>query len=445
MWRADQAPRDEDIQLVESFAAQAAIAIENVRQFRELQTRLAREAATRNILRVISESPFDEQPTFEAILDSATQLCGTQYASLVRGSRRDTLQRMVAHRGSASETVALYREGKVPMDPEDSIGARAILEGRTIHVPDMADTFLAVPLIHKGKVIGNIAAYKRVVKPFSQQDIDLLQNFADQAVIAIQNVRLLRETKDALERQTATAEVLDVISNSVEVAQPVFEKTLDSCQRLIPCRDLSILTLDDEGLAHLEAVRGPVGTYSARHYAPLPVDRTIIASAIESGRLEHFTDVIANPETPAVIRRLAERSGNFSCLIAPMVWKGKAAGALFIARAFEGVATTFSHREIDILESFADQAAIAVQNARLCVRRNRHCAVVLRSGGDRHRKRTPVQRNAERAGASDRHPRQRRCAAEHHQRDPRLLQDRGRPDGHREPSFRPARVRRGYA
>jgi GAF domain-containing protein len=100
MWPPDRPPRDADIQLVESFAAQAAIAIENVRQFRELQDRLEREAATRNILRVISESPDDEQPTFEAILDSATRLCGTQYASLVLGRRGDASQKMVAHRAS---------------------------------------------------------------------------------------------------------------------------------------------------------------------------------------------------------------------------------------------------------------------------------------------------------------------------------------------------------
>lgn len=213
MWPPDRAPRDEDIQLVESFAAQAAIAIENVRQFRELQDRLEREAATRNILRVISESPDDEQPTFEAILDSATRLCGTPFASLVLGRRGDASQKMVAHRGTLAETLALFRDGKVPMDPEDSLGARAILEGRTIHVPDMADTDqyraghprfrlvvdnqglrtnLFVPLLGPEGGIGCFILWKKEAAPFTADQIALVETFASHAVIAIENVRQFR-------------------------------------------------------------------------------------------------------------------------------------------------------------------------------------------------------------------------------------------------------------
>jgi class 3 adenylate cyclase len=200
----------DEIALIETFAAQAVIAIENVRQFRELQDRLAREAATRNILRVISESPDDEQPTFEAILDSATRLCGTPYASLVLGRRGDASQRMVAHREATAETLALFREGKVPMNPEDSIAARAILEGRTIHVPDMADTDqyragherfrlvvdqqglrtnLFVPLLGPDGAIGCFILWKKEVEPFTADQMALIETFASHAVIAIENVR----------------------------------------------------------------------------------------------------------------------------------------------------------------------------------------------------------------------------------------------------------------
>ncbi len=199
-----------EIQLVETFAAQAVIAIENVRQFRQLQERLEREAATRNILRVISESPHDEQPTFEAILNSATQLCGTQYASLVLGRKGDASQRMVAHRAATDETLAVFREGKVPMDPKDSIAARAILEGCTIHVPDMADTDqyragherfrlvvdhqglrtnLFVPLVGPDGGIGCFILWKKEVAPFTADQIALIETFASHAVIAIENVR----------------------------------------------------------------------------------------------------------------------------------------------------------------------------------------------------------------------------------------------------------------
>ena len=200
----------DEIALVETFAAQAVIAIENVRQFRELQTRLEREAATKNILRVISESPDDEQPTFEAILDSATRLCGTQYASIILGRRGDASQRMVAHRAAMEETLAFFRDGKVRMDPEDSIGARAILEGRTIHVPDMADTDqyragherfrvvvdrqglrtnLFVPLLGPEGGIGCFILWKKEVAPFTADQIALMETFASHAVIAIENVR----------------------------------------------------------------------------------------------------------------------------------------------------------------------------------------------------------------------------------------------------------------
>ncbi len=200
----------DEITLLETFAAQAVIAIDSVRQFRELQDRLEREAATRNILRVISEYPDDEQPTFEAILDSATRLCGTQYASIVLGRRGDASQRMVAHRADTAETLALFREGKVPMDPEDSIAARAILEARTIQVPDMADTDqyragherfrlvvdrldlrtnLFVPLLGPEGGIGCLMLWKKEVAPFTADQIGLMETFASHAVIAIENVR----------------------------------------------------------------------------------------------------------------------------------------------------------------------------------------------------------------------------------------------------------------
>ncbi|SDE74118.1 GAF domain-containing protein [Ruegeria marina] len=376
---------DKELRIMQGFADQAVIAIQNARLFNETQAALVRQTASADILRVISGSQTDAAPVFDEILRRAGEICDAPLVSLNLVTDDRTHALLVAHHGddlnflkvgetlwpldSGLATTTVFHDKK-PNHVHDLKETALYREGnslrRQIVDKEGIRTFLAVPLIHKGEAIGNIAAYKRVVKPFSKDDIDLLQNFADQAVIAIQNARLFRETNEALERQTATAEVLEVISNSVEDAKPVFEKILDSCQRLIPCRDLSILTLDEGGLAVLGAARGPVGTASAREYKPKPVDQTIIASAMASGAPEHYTDALADPRTPPVIRRMAEKFGNFACLVAPMVWKGRSAGAIFIGRAFEGGRpTAFSEREIDIVETFADQAAIAVQNARL--------------------------------------------------------------------------------
>ena len=383
--RSVRAFTDKELRILQGFADQAVIAIQNARLFTDTQTALERQTASADILRVISGSQTDVTPVFEAILSRAAKICDAPLVSLNLVDDERSQARLVAHWGddlnylkvgettwpldSGLATTEVYHDKK-PIQIEDLRDTDLYRAGNNVRQRIVDNegvrTFLAIPLIHRGEAIGNIAAYKREVKPFTRDDISLLETFADQAVIAIQNARLFRETNEALERLTATSEVLEVISNSVEDEKPVFEKILDSCQRLIPCRDLSIMTLDDEGFVQLGAARGPVGTFSAKGYVPLPVERTIIASVVGSGRPQYFIDAIANPETPTVIRRIAERYGNFSCLIAPMVWKGKTAGALFIARAFkEGRPTTFSRREIDILETFADQAAIAVQNARL--------------------------------------------------------------------------------
>ncbi len=383
--RSDRPFNDKELQIMQGFADQAVIAIQNARLFRETKDALERQTASADVLRVISETQTDIAPVFDAILGRAAEICDAPLVSLNLLTEDGKQARLVAHHG---DDLNFLKVGETLWDLEfGSATTEVFFTRKPNHLHDLKDTdryrqgdglrrqivdkegvrtFLAVPLIHKGTVIGNIAAYKRVVKPFTRQDIDLLQNFADQAVIAIQNVRLLRETNEALERQTATAEVLEVIGNSVEDAKPVFEKILDSCQRLIPCSDLSILTLEPDGQVALGATRGPVGTDSARDYVPMPVERTIIASVVESGRAAHHADSLADPDVPPVVRRMAERFGNFACLIAPMVWKGRVAGALFVARAFEnGRAAPFSQREIDILESFADQAVIAIQNARM--------------------------------------------------------------------------------
>ncbi|TNF62743.1 MAG: GAF domain-containing protein [Rhodobacteraceae bacterium] len=374
----------DDIALLETFADQAVIAIQNVRLFRETNEALERQTATAEVLEVISNSVEDAKPVFDKILEACQRLIPSIDLSIVTLDERGLVHLDAVIGENAERATQNYR----PRRLGDTFLADAFVGHHVKYCPDvqngpnsndilkkiaaMTGNFacLTAPMVWKGRPAGAIFVVRMIPEDgrdaFSARDMDILEAFAGQAVIAIQNAQLFRETNEALERQTATAEVLEVISNSVEDAKPVFEKILDSCQRLIPCRDLSIMTLEEGGLAVLGAARGPVGTASARDYKPMPVDRTIIASAVVSGVPEHYTDALADPRTPPVIRRMAEKFGNFACLVAPMVWKGKSAGAIFIARAFEdGNRSSFSEREIDMVEAFADQAAIAVQNARL--------------------------------------------------------------------------------
>ncbi|HEX7564853.1 MAG TPA: GAF domain-containing protein, partial [Bradyrhizobium sp.] len=213
---------------------------------------------------------------------------------------------------------------------------------------------------------GVFTLWRHHVEAFTDRQLALVETFADQAVIAIENARLFNETKEALERQTATAEVLQVISSSVSDAAPVFEKILDSCQKLIACTDLAVLTIGPDSLVYLGSTRGPYGLKAAKNFRPTPIHQTIIARALEEGRTIHVPDALHGPNVPAVVRRMAMKIGNLSCLIAPMIWRGDGVGAFFVVRSFAGRQwAPFTASDIELLETFANQAVIAIENSRL--------------------------------------------------------------------------------
>jgi signal transduction histidine kinase len=189
----------------------------------------------------------------------------------------------------------------------------------------------------------------------------LLTTFADQAVIAIQNARLFNETSEALEQQTATAEVLRVISSSVSDTTPVFEKILDSCERLFEAEQLAIILVGDDGLAHIGALRGPLVEDSSEMF-PMPLDQTFTAVALHERRLIHVPDVSKLEDMLPVYRVAYERIGNYSSLIAPMLWEGRGVGSLVIMRQ---PVRAFTDKEMELFTTFADQAVIAIENARL--------------------------------------------------------------------------------
>ncbi len=259
-----------ELALLKTFADQAVIAIQNARLFNETKDALERQTATAEVLRVISESPTDVQPVFEAIAERAMTLCNANIGAVARFDGR--LVHMAAFHGASTEATRAMRSA-FPMKPgRGSILARAILEQAPVQIPDVLDdpdyalkneargagyrANFAVPMLREGQVVGSIGVCREAPGAFRDEQLALLQTFADQAVIAIENVRLFNETKEALEQQTATAEVLQAISSSVEDTAPVFEKILDSCERLFGTEHLGIVVVRDDGLVHPAAIRG---------------------------------------------------------------------------------------------------------------------------------------------------------------------------------------------
>ena len=393
--RREQKPfTPDEIALVETFAEQAVIAIENSRQFREVQQRTAEveealeyQTATSEVLGVISRSPNELEPVLDAILKVASRICTPEYAFFAMRDATDGLYRLATWHNVSAEFVKYLDDNPIAPQEGSCIG-RTALHGRTVYIEDTRNdptykwkeaadiggylTTLGVPLVSDGVTVGVIVMAHSRTSAFKAKQIDLLETFASQAVIAINNARLFAEVQartaevtDALEQQTATAEVLEVISNSVEDAQPVFEKIIDSCHRHISFSDMSIVTLDAANVVHLNAVRGRTAEKVA-NFRPTAVAETVFAEAVKEGRIKYYPDALNGSNTFPVLSRVAAKTDNQSAMIAPMMWKGKAVGALFVSRALTDKNwAPFKDKELDLLESFADQAVIAIQNARM--------------------------------------------------------------------------------
>jgi signal transduction histidine kinase len=366
---------DNQISLLRTFADQAAIAIENVRLFNETKESLDQQTATSEILRVISDSPGDVKPILEAVAQRATRLCESA-ATAIYVLEGNTMRR-TAFNGAAE---LLGRE-TVPYTAGTIIG-RAVIEGKPIHVQDIeraqadypvswefaqkvgrrTQTMLAVPLMREGRPFGTMFLRRTEVRPFTDKQIALSKVFADQAAIGIENVRLFNETKEALEQQKASAEVLGAISSSIADTKPVFDKIIDSCVRLFEGQQVGILLVREDGLAHVAAFqRG--GQDLAEQLTPVPVDnQSATGQAILARQVVHYPDIAGGENVPPYLRENARKFGIKSGIFAPMLWEGRGVGAIYVGREVTG---DFSEKAIRLLKTFADQAVIAIQNARL--------------------------------------------------------------------------------
>src|SRR5262249_38041731 len=241
---------DKQIELVKNFAAQAVIAIENTRLLNELRESLEQQTATSEVLRVISSSPGELEPVFQAMLENATRICDAKFGTMY--FREGAAFRAVAMHGAPPSYRASRLHALVHPGPNTAV-SRSVQTRDVVQIEDAAAhqgyterdpmrvaavelggirTLLSVPMLKGQEVIGAIAIYREVVRPFSNKQINLVRNFAAQAVIAIENTRLLNELRQSLEQQTATAEVLRVISSSPTNVQPVFDSIAESAVRL---------------------------------------------------------------------------------------------------------------------------------------------------------------------------------------------------------------------
>ena len=390
---------DKQIELLRTFADQAVIAVENVRLFKELEARnsdltesLEQQTATGEILRVISRSPTDVQPIFDAIARNGSRLCGGEYAIVTRFDG-ELLHLAAQHNprpGTADETAGFFPQ--VPRR-ETSIPARAFLDAAVVHVSDieteeldasareayrriMLRACLSVPMIHEGRPIGVISVSRGTSGPFSPRQIALLQTFAEQAVIAVENVRLFNELQEknqalttahsqvteALEQQTATSEILRVISRSQTDVQPVFDTIVRSAVAL--CDGLfSTLFQFDGDVLHILATHNltPDALEALRRAYPARPTRALAAGrAILERAVVHISDVELEAESQQ--RAIARAVGWRSALVVPMLREGAPIGVITVGRAEPG---PFSDSEIELLKTFADQAVIAVENVRL--------------------------------------------------------------------------------
>jgi len=383
---------EREIELVTTFADQAVIAIENVRLFdqvqartRELSEALEQQTATSEVLQVISSSPGELEPVFEAMLENATRICGSNFGTLYL--REGEAFRAVSMHGATPHYLQSRLGQLVHPGPGTGLG-RAVRTKQAVHIADVtaepayrerdpmrvaaADlggvrTMLNVPMLKEGEVVGGIAIYRTEVRPFTEKQIELVKNFASQAVIAIENTRLLNELRqrtddlsESLEQQTATSEVLGVISSSPGELEPVFEAMLEKAVALCQAK-FGNLVLFEDGKLRMVALHGAPRPYEdLRRRDPIVPISAVLGRLVETKQMIHVADLATQERyaTSAIVKLAGARS----FVGVPMLKEGRLIGAIAIYRQ---EVRPFTDKQVDLLTNFARQVVIAIENTRL--------------------------------------------------------------------------------
>jgi len=378
------------IKLLETFADQAVIAIENARLVHELDRRtteveasnaqlteaLEQQTATSDVLNIIARSPVELEPVYQTILANTTRLCEANIAALFLydGEALST----AASFGTTPEFAAHLQQSR-PRPSRETTTRLAALERRTVHVADLLSdpeftpspgelyekenvrTVLSVPMLREDKLVGVITTWRREVRPFSDKQVALIKTFADQAVIAIENARLFRELSEALERQTATSEILGVIASSPTDIEPVLDAVARNTGRLCNAKD-AVIRLVEGNVLRLGAHQGPIPFFGP---SEIPINRgSITGRAVVEGQPVHIEDLlsVAPTEFPEIFPAGVEREGDRTQLAVPLIRQGVAIGAILVRRT---IVDPFTEKEIALVKTFADQAVIAIENVRL--------------------------------------------------------------------------------
>ncbi len=341
---------------------------------RRLEESLAQQAATADVLRIISRSSFDLQIVLETLINSAVRLCGANRGSIflregelfpLRAASVTTpgfLQYWAANpskAGRGSATARVIASGRIEViadvlaDPEMEMPPDALRNIRAA---------LGVPMLRDNRVEGVMVLTRPEPGPFSQSQIDLVQTFADQAVIAIENTRLFDETKALLERQTATADILKVIASSPSDVQPVFEAIAATSNRLIGGFSTAVLRFIEDGL-HLAAFTptNAAADEALKASFPRPVAEFPPFMLVRGGKTIEFTDT-ESPDVPPLNRELARLRGYRSMLFTPLMNGDRPIGLISVTRKEPG---KFAPHHVQLVRTFADQAVIAIENVRL--------------------------------------------------------------------------------